>query len=318
MVSKPLVTMGVCVRNSAATIGQAIESIANQNFPHEWMEVIFVDDGSDDATLSIINDYAVKMDMQVKILHHEWKGLGASRNKVVNNARGEYLIWVDGDMILPKDHVTTQVKFMENNHTIGIAKARYADYPIKNFLGFLENAAYMAVDSMYGGRESSRTLGTGGSIYRVKAIIQVGGFDTDIKGVGEDMDAEVRIRSAGWKLYLGTPATFYERRRGSWKSIWDEGFWHGYGGHRIFRKNRQALALYKMIPPAGFVAGTLYSIVAYRLLHRKAVFLMPLQYAFKRTAWCSGFLKGQFEEYRVLARMLVPKFVCGLSILLLS
>jgi len=83
---KPKVTIGICVRNGAFTLREAIESVMIQDYPHELMEVIFVDDGSTDDTLSIINDYALKMDMKVKVFHHKWKGLGYSRNVIVNNA----------------------------------------------------------------------------------------------------------------------------------------------------------------------------------------------------------------------------------------
>jgi len=92
--AKPLVTLGVCVRNGEETIKDAIESIMGQDFPQELMEVIFVDDGSVDETLSIIKSYVLKMNMAVKMLHHKWKGLGYSRNVVVNNAEGDFVLWV--------------------------------------------------------------------------------------------------------------------------------------------------------------------------------------------------------------------------------
>jgi glycosyltransferase involved in cell wall biosynthesis len=259
------------------------------------MEVIFVDDGSEDKTLSIINSYVPKMDMQVKVFHHEWKGLGPTRNLVVKNAKGDYIIWVDGDMILPKDHVKRQVEVMEKNPTVGVGKARYGFCSGKNLVGLLEDMSFLAVDSKYGGKETSRALGTGGSIYRVEAIRQVGGFDERITGVGEDMDAEYRIRKAGWLTYMRTPALFYERRRKNWKDLWKQSFWHGYGGYYVLRKDNGIFALYKMTPLAGLLAGTYYSIIAYKLTRRKIVFLMPLQYALKRIAWCFGFAKGQIN-----------------------
>jgi len=267
-----------------------------QDYPHELIEVIFVDDGSEDETLTIIKQYASKMDMKVKIFYHDWKGLGFSRNVVVNNAEGKYIVWVDGDMIIPKDFVSKQVEFMEKNPKTGIAKARYGIYKEENLLGFLENVSYVAVDHIYGGKHTLRTLGTGGSIYRVAAIREVGGFDVHLKGVGEDMDVEHRVRQVGWLTYLGSPAAFYERRRKTLKAIWEEGFWHGYGGHHIYLKNKKVFALYKMTPIIGFLAGVWYANVAYKVLRRKAVFFLPFQYAFKRIAWCLGFIKSQISK----------------------
>jgi len=296
---KSKVTIGVCVKNAEATIKDAIESILIQDFPHELMEVIFVDDGSEDKTLSIIKSYFPQMDMQVKVFHQEWKGLGAARNVVVDNASGDYIVWVDGDMILPKDHVRKQVEFMEQNLTVGVAKARYGIYPQNDLVSALEDIGYLAVDFKYGGEVTdSRALGTGGSIYRVEAIRQVGGFDNNISGVGEDLDAEYRIRNAGWTLYRATPALFYERRRKTWEDLWKEGFWHGYGGHYVLCKDKGMFALYKMNPLAGFLAGAWYSNIAYKVTRRKIVFLLPLQYTFKRTAWFFGFIKGQIDGHK--------------------
>ena len=296
--AKPIVTIGICVKNCDASIREALNSVFDQDFPHEFMEIIVVDDGSEDRTLSVALNLVSRMDIRVRVFHSEWMGLGPARNVVVDNANGDYIVWVDGDMILPRDHVRKQVEFMQQNPTVGIAKARYETYPEEKLVAALENIAYIAVDSRYGGKVTSRTLGTGGSIYRVKAIKQVGGFDAYITGVGEDMDAEYRIRNAGWLLYKGTPALFHERRRKTWKDLWDEGFWHGYGVHYIFRKNRGIIALYKMVPPAGFLVGVWYSTIAYKITRRKTVFLLPLQYTFKRIAWCLGFAKGQIEKYK--------------------
>lgn len=295
---KPSVTIGICVRNCEVLVREAVRSVVDQDFPHELMEVIFMDDGSEDETLPAISDCVSRIDIEAKVFHDEWRGLGHARNVIVENADGDYIIWVDGDMILPRDHVRKQVEFMQRNPKVGIAKARYETWPRENLVGFLENVPFQAVDFKYGGNVATQTrvMGTGGSIYRVKAIRQVGGFDEHITGVGEDADAEYRIRKAGWLLYRATSASFYERRRKTWKALWDEGFWHGYGGDYIIRKNSDIMSFYKMSPLAGFLAGIWYSTIAYKVMRRKSVFLLPIQYTFKRTAWFFGFVKGQIDR----------------------
>ena len=290
---KPKVTIGVCVKNAEATIKDAVESILVQDFPHELMEVIFVDDGSDDKTLSIIKSYVPKMDMRVKVFRQEWKGLGPARNVVVNNASGDYIVWVDGDMILPKDHVRKQVEFMEKNPKVGIAKAKYWMPPRENIVAALENIPFIVYDSK-DGPVNSKLPGTGGSIYRVEAIRQVGSFDSHMKGVGEDQDAAYRVKAAGWFLER-SPAVFYERRVRSWKDLWDKYFWYGYGNYDLYRKNRNIFSLYKMSPIAGFVAGSLHILEAFRLMHQGFVFLLPLHFALKMTAWCLGFAKRKAD-----------------------
>lgn len=290
---KPVVTIGVCVRNSASTIREAIKSIINQDFSHELMEIIFVDDGSGDDTLTIIQEYVLMMDIAAKVFPISWQGLGAARNFVVRNTNGKYIIWVDGDMVLPEDHVRKQVEFMERNPKVGIAKAKYWMPHGENIVAALENIPFIVYDSRDGPLDS-KPPGTGGSIYQVEAIRQVGGFDSRMKGVGEDQDAAYRIRAAGWML-CRSPAFFYERRVQTWKALWNKYLWYGYGDYHLYRKNRNIFSLYKMVPIVGFVAGGLYTPDAYRLTRRKRVLLLPFHFAFKMAAWCLGFAKGKAD-----------------------
>ena len=284
------VTIGVCVRNLEGLISDTIESITSQDFPHEFMEVIFVDDGSVDETLSVIENYVPKMDIFTRVFHHKWRGLGFSRNVVVRNARGKYVIWVDGDMQLSKDFVKKQMEFMEANPSVGIAKGKYGIYSA-NLVSELENLEFVATNLRRCEKGNSGPLGTGGSIYRVNAIKQVGGFDENITGSGEDADAEHRIRLAGWLLDT-VDAVFYEIRRETWRSLWNEYFWHGRGGSHFFKGNTWYDKPYKLFPLVIFSNALSRVETAYKLSGEKKAFLMPLHYLFKRTAWILGFASG--------------------------
>jgi len=287
------VTIGVCVKNAEATIKEAIDSVLNQDFPHELMELIVVDGYSGDKTLSIIKENLKNTDIRSKIFC-ENKGLGYARQIVVDNAEGKYIVWVDGDMVLPRDYVSKQVEFMERNPKMGIAKGRYGIRKGSSLVATLEDLEFL-LSFRCEGEVSSRPLATSGCIYRIKAIRQVGGFDENIKGVGEDMDAEYRVRAAGWLLCI-TPAIFYEKRRETWKSLWDEYFWHGRGGYRLLEKDVRIINFYKMWPPVALATKLLHIPAAYRLARRKVVLLLPLHYIFKRIAWFLGFVKSWLEK----------------------
>lgn len=224
------VTIGVCVKNSEVTIGEAIASILVQNYPHEYMDLVVVDGCSKDKTLQIVEDRVRESDFSVRV-YSENKGIGYARQIVVENAYGDFIIWVDGDMVLARDFVTKQTEFMDKHPNVGIAKGRYwirQGIQHESVVAFLENLESV-IKTYTEGEANSKVLGTSGCIYRVKALRRIGGFDRDIKGGGEDNDVEYRIRQDGWQLHVSS-AIFYETRRQTWRSLWKEYFWHGTGG----------------------------------------------------------------------------------------
>ena len=283
----PKVSIGVCVRNCEKTISQTIESIIAQDFPHELIEIIIVDDGSTDGTLSIINSYIPKINMEVKVFHHKWRGLGPSRNLVMKECEGKYIIWVDGDMILTKDFVRKQVEFMEQHPKAGIGKGRYGILLREKLVSDLENMEF--VTATYKKEHALNAPGTGGAIYRVDALKEVGGFDEEITGAGEDTDVEYRIRKAGWSI-LVTPAIFYERHRETWRELWNQYVWRGSGAFHLFKK-KAMVAREILWFPMTVLTEIKRAITAYKITYRKVAFLLPVHYFFKRTAWVFGFLK---------------------------
>jgi glycosyltransferase involved in cell wall biosynthesis len=287
------------VRNCETTIGEAVECIIMQDYPHELIEVIFVDDGSNDKTLEIIKDYLAKMDMNVKIFRHKWRGIGFSRNVVVKNASGDYVVWIDGDMKIPSNYVRKLVEFMEKHPTVGIAKGKQSLKNGVSFVGTLE--AYSRAASRMVNYQSEKlkfkSLGTGGAIYRLEALEKIGGFDERIKGYGEDFDAELRIKEAGWALAIvDVYFSDYERFNLTWRALWKRYWLRGYHSNFLLQKNKDAIKLYKMLPFAATIAGLLDSIKIYRLTNKKSSLLMPILYLFKTAAWWSGYTHARFTN----------------------
>jgi len=92
-------------------------------------------------------------------------------------------------------------------------------------------------------------------------------------------------------LYFTTDAKFHDKRKETLKGLWNENFWYGYGGHFIFHKNG------KRVHASALLAGLRRSFVAYKLTQQTIVFLLPLQYTFKKTAWYLGFAKAHLDGY---------------------
>jgi glycosyltransferase involved in cell wall biosynthesis len=285
-----MVSIGICVRNRQELVGDAILSVAEQDYPKELIELIVVDDGSTDKTLSVVTSSTKNLQSPVKIIHQDWRGLGPSRNVVLNNSNSKYIIWVDSDMVLSKDFLSQQVKFMEEHDGVGIAKGSYGLYKA-NTVSMLENLEFITTNSSQMSKMDQNALGTGGSIYRTIALKEAAGFNDKIKGSGEDAEAEFRVRKAGWKL-ARTSAVFYELRRSSWRSIWDEYFWHGKGSMQFLRRET-ATSLFKFFPPAILFIECMRMNVAYKLTRKKTALLLPAFFVFKRTAWLLGLLNSR-------------------------
>jgi glycosyltransferase involved in cell wall biosynthesis len=289
------VTVGFCVKNAEQTVEESLRCILNQDYPHELIKLIVVDGCSKDKTLPIIRKTLANADIEYQIFRENY-GLGFARQIVVENAVGEYVIWIDADIIVPKNFVRKQVEFMGQNPCVAIGRAIYGILPDSGLIAFLENIPFVVECLKLPRNVPLGISGTEGAIYRLEAVKQAGGFDINIKGAGEDIDLAERIRKFGWSAYL-TNAVFYEKCRNTWKSLFDEYFWWGYGGYYRFCKTKNLLELLKMTPLAGFVAGLLRFPIAYRLTRKKSLFLLPFHYAFKRTAWFCGFIKGHINGY---------------------
>lgn len=299
--ARPLVTIGVCVKNCEDTIKDAIESIMSQDFPHELMEIIVVDGYSKDKTSSIIKDCLKDTRIKTRIFC-ENKGLGYARQMVVDNPKGEYIIWVDGDMVIARDYVKKLVEFMDKHSKIGIAKGRQSLEFKSNMLGILE-AYSRAVGKMVNFNSEkaySKSLGTSGAIYRVETIRRIGGFDKKIRGYCEDWDIEIRVKASGGSLHSINAAYLdYERKGLTWKNLWRRYWRRGYDTHYFLHKykNMKLIRHYRMFPPAAFLLGIFHSYTLFKLIRKKNVFLLPLQYLFKMTGWYLGFIKSHINCY---------------------
>ena len=84
----------VPVYNTAKYLDKCIQTLINQTL--ENIEIIFIDDGSEDNSVEILKNYA-KKDKRIRILKQNHKRQGAARNYGLSIAQGEYIGFVDSD-----------------------------------------------------------------------------------------------------------------------------------------------------------------------------------------------------------------------------
>ncbi|GLB46931.1 hypothetical protein WR164_09100 [Philodulcilactobacillus myokoensis] len=106
----------VACYNVSDTIEECLDSLAATNFPADNMEVLMVDDGSTDSTPEILNRYDYHYS-QFKALHKPNGGLSDARNYGIDHSNGKYVVFVDGDDIVPPDAYTDLVYTAETQHS---------------------------------------------------------------------------------------------------------------------------------------------------------------------------------------------------------
>lgn len=110
--------------NSEKYIGEAIQSILNQTFTD--FELLVLDDGSADNTWLEMQKFE---DNRIQLLKNEInQGISFSRNKLMDNAKGEYLAWLDADDIALPERLAIQTKFMDENPDVGVCGSWYESF----------------------------------------------------------------------------------------------------------------------------------------------------------------------------------------------
>lgn len=120
MEKKAKVSVLVPFYNVEKYVGRCVESLFSQTYSN--IEYVFVNDCTPDNSMDIINEYIDKFNVRNKcvIINHEVnKGISASRNDCLDNATGDYILFIDSDDYIDKDMVELLVKAaIENNADI--------------------------------------------------------------------------------------------------------------------------------------------------------------------------------------------------------
>lgn len=108
-----LITVIINVYNGEKYIKKCLDSVINQTYQN--LEILIINDGSTDNTLDIINKYK---DARINIINQENKGLSLSRNVGIDNAKGEYLYFVDADDFIENDTIEYLYNLCKKNRVL--------------------------------------------------------------------------------------------------------------------------------------------------------------------------------------------------------
>jgi len=114
---QPKISVILTVYNRAHFLRRCIDSLLNQSFK-DW-ELIIVDDGSNDNSIEILNEYELNYE-NIKVFQQENKKLPLSRNKGIELSEGEYITFLDSDDEYVKDHLLKRIEYMEMHPEIDL------------------------------------------------------------------------------------------------------------------------------------------------------------------------------------------------------
>ena len=110
---KDLITVIINVYNGEKFINKCLDSIINQTYKN--LEILVINDGSTDNTLSIIKTYK---DKRIKLITTKNQGLSLSRNIGIESAKGDYLYFIDVDDFIEPDTIEYLYNLNKNNNTL--------------------------------------------------------------------------------------------------------------------------------------------------------------------------------------------------------
>ena len=236
------------VFNRPEELAELLKSLFVQTY--QKFEVIVVEDGSKITSELIIQKF--KQDFSIKYLVQSNQGQGFARNHGMRNAKGDFFIILDSDVILPNNYLEIVAKKIQerNLDAFGGPDAAASDFSV------LQKAMDFAMTSFWT---------TGGIRGKLKdpTKFQARGFNMGVsrnaffktKGFvdpnkGEDIEWSIRIKKSGFKLELIEEAFVYHKRKNTLLSFAKQAFSFGQNRVNVSRFHPEAIKIVHLLPTA--------------------------------------------------------------------
>lgn len=198
-----LASLIITTYNRCDALPATLQALARQTIPPERYEIIVVDDGSPDDTQGVLSRLALEVPLRI-FRQTPNQGISAGRNLGITHARGQYLIFISDDLIVPDDfielHVRTHAEYPGAWVVGGFEQLpEISATPFGRYLDALETSydegrktAELAPGIWQLGNPTARNL----SIPR-SDLERIGLFDVQFRTSCEDVDLAYRARQAG-------------------------------------------------------------------------------------------------------------------------
>lgn len=222
MAAEPLVSVIITTYNCAEYIQQTIQSVIDQTYKN--LQIIVVDDGSDDETSKIVKIYAVK-DARLKFFQLDHSGSPAHvRNAGIKYSQGKYIALLDGDDIWAVNKIELQVGKLEQKPDCVLAYSMSVTFgnvkyfsPSFEVLPLLNKAAHNRNDMIYKGN----VITNSSVLIRSDILKFIGGFDEDPQLKVEDYDLWIRLGEKGDYCFIPKILVHYRIHGNQFSGSWE-------------------------------------------------------------------------------------------------
>ncbi len=191
---QPVVSILIPVFNSLPYIKEALESILNQTYIN--LEIVIINDGSNDGTEQVLRNYASKH-KSIKLIDQKNQGICAALNNGIEICSGKYIARMDSDDIMHPQRIELQVKFMEENPNISILGTAIQYIDLNGHLGRYHFYPKSSSISSMIFHESPVAHPT--AFVRKEVFLQIGNYRENLYPA-EDYDLWLRAFSADIKI----------------------------------------------------------------------------------------------------------------------
>ena len=206
----PRVSVLMAVFNTAGYLQEALGSISSQSFTD--FELVVVDDGSTDGSTRILEAFAAK-EPRMRLIARENRGLIATRNELLQTAKGALIAWMDSDDMSTPNRLALQVQRFDSDHELvclgGFAQCIDPRGALLNIERYPLLHQDILLEQQKGGAMRFPT-----TMMRRDAAIGVGGFREPFR-IGEDFDLCLRLSEAGFMANLPDTIYFYRQHLSS-------------------------------------------------------------------------------------------------------
>lgn len=162
-----------------ATLQTCIESVVSQDYDN--FELILVDDGSPDKCPQICDQWAAK-DKRIRVIHQKNRGLSDARNSGIDQAKGEYITFVDSDDFVGEHTYAPLMDYLETHPETDILEYEallYCGSPKEQELNFPKTKVYHDMEDYWFSEKAYEHAYAWNKIYRA-TLFQHARFPTDV------------------------------------------------------------------------------------------------------------------------------------------